>query len=66
MSQEDLYTEIHSLQLEIEEHEKNFDAALQHTPSQVDLARMIYKNIKVLERRLTDLRIRFDQQSGSL
>ncbi len=66
MSLDDLYAEIHSLQLEIEEHEKNFDAALQHTPSQVDLARMIYKNIKVLERRLTDLRILFDQQSGSL
>ena len=66
MSPDDLYTEIHSLQLEIEEHEKNFDAALQHTPSQVDLARLIYKNIKVLESRLTDLRIQLDQQTGAL
>jgi hypothetical protein len=65
MSPDDLYAEIHSLQLEIEEHEKNFDVALQHTPSQVDLARIIYKNIKVLEGRLTDLRMLYDQQSGS-
>jgi hypothetical protein len=60
-----IYAEIHSLQLEIEEHERNFDAALQHTPSQVDLARKIYKNIKVLEGRLTDLRILIDQQSSA-
>ena len=66
MSLDELYAEIHSLQLEIEEHEKSFDAALQHTPSQVDLARIIYKNIKVLEGRLTDLRILLDQHSGSL
>ena len=64
MSPDDLYAEIDSLQLEIEEHEKNFDAALQHTPSQVDLARIIYKNIKVLEGRLSDLRIMLDQKSG--
>ncbi len=64
MSPDDLYAEIHSLQSEIEEHERNFDAALQHTPSQVDLAKTIYKNIKVLEGRLTDLRILLDQQSG--
>ena len=64
MSLDELYTEIHSLQLEIEENERNFDAALQHTPSQVDLARTIYKNIKVLERRLTDLRFLLGQQSG--
>jgi hypothetical protein len=65
MSPDDLYEKIHSLQLEIEEHEKNFDAALQDTPSQVDLARIIYKNIKVMERRLTDLRIMLDQKTGS-
>ena len=65
MSTDDIYAEIHSLQREIEEHERNFDAALQHTPSQVDLARMIYKNIKVLEGRLTDLRTLLDQQSGA-
>ena len=65
MSPEDIFSEIHSLQLEIEEHEKNFDAALQHTPSQVNLARTIYKHIKVLEGRLTDLRILLDQQTGT-
>jgi hypothetical protein len=65
MSLEDLYAEIHGIQLEIEENEKKFDAALQDTPSQVELARIIYKNIKLLERKLTDLRIRFDQRSGS-
>ena len=64
MSPDDLYNEIRSLQSKIEEHEKNFDAALQHTPSQVDLARTIYKNIKTLEGRLSELRILFDQQSG--
>jgi hypothetical protein len=66
MSLDELYTEIDSLQLEIEEKERNFDAALQHTPSQVDLARIIYKNIKVLEGRLSDLRVLLDQKSGSL
>jgi len=66
MSPEDLYTEIHTLQLEIEEKEKIFDEALQHTPSQVDLARIIYKNIKLLEGRLLDLRILLDQKSGSM
>ena len=65
MSPNDLYDEIHSLQLEIEENEKNFDAALQDTPSQVELARTIYKYIKVLEGRLSDLRILFDQISGA-
>ena len=65
MSPDDIHAEIQSLQLEIEEHERNFDAALQHTPSQVDLAKVIYKNIKVLESRLTDLRILLDQQSGT-
>ena len=66
MSLDELYAEIDTLQLEIEENEKSFDAALQHTPSQVDLARNIYKNIKTLEGRLTDLRILLDQKSGSL
>jgi hypothetical protein len=66
MSLDELYTEIGSLQLEIEKNEKDFDAALQNTPSQVDLARRIYKNIKVLEGRLTDLRIQLDQKSGAL
>jgi hypothetical protein len=66
MSLDELYVEIDSLQLEIEENERNFDAALQHTPSQVDLARVIYKNIKALEGRLTNLRILLDQKSGSI
>ena len=65
MPLDELYEEIRSLQLEIEENEKNFDSALQHTPSQVDLARQIYKHIKVLEARLADLRVLFDQKSGS-
>ena len=65
MSLEDLYTEIHALQLEIEENEKKFDDALTDTPSQVELARSIYKVIKLLERKLTDLRIHFDQRSSS-
>jgi hypothetical protein len=64
MSLDELYAEIDFLQLEIEEHEKKFDAALQHTPSQVDLARTIYKNIKVLEARLSDLRNLLDQKSA--
>ena len=66
MSLDELYAEISSLQLEIDENERNFDAALQHTPSQVDLARKIYKNIKALEGRLSDLRILLDKNSGSL
>lgn len=65
MSPDNLYDEIHSLQLEIEENEKNFDAALQDTPSQVELARLIYRNIRLLERRLSDLRVLFDQISGA-
>jgi len=65
MKPDDLYAEIHSLQMEIEENEKNFDAALQNTPSQVELARTIYRSIKELEGRLTDLRVQFDQISGS-
>jgi hypothetical protein len=65
MTTDDLYTEILSLQLEIEENERNFDVALQETPSQVELARIIYRKIRVLERKLTDLRILFDEKSGS-
>ena len=65
MSPDNLYDEIHSLQLEIEENEKNFDAALQDTPSQVELARIIYRNIRLLEGRLADLRVLFDQISGA-
>jgi hypothetical protein len=65
MSLDDIYTEISSVQLEIEENEKNFDAALQDTPSQLELARVIYKNIKVLEGRLSNLKTLLDQKLGS-
>jgi hypothetical protein len=65
MSPDDLYKEIFSLQLEIEQNEKKFDNALQNTPSQLELARIIYKNIKVLEEKLADLQIRFDQASDT-
>ena len=65
MTPDEIYKEIHFLQLEIEENERNFDEALQDTPSQVELARIIYKHIKELEARLADLRILFDQISGS-
>jgi hypothetical protein len=65
MPPEDLNAEINSLQLEIAENERDFDAALQDTPSQLELAKAIYKNIKTLEGRLTDLRILLDQQLGS-
>jgi len=65
MTSGEIYTQIRSLQLEIEENEKNFDAALQDTPSQVELAKIIYRNIKILESRLTDLRILFDEITGS-
>ncbi|HEY2350699.1 MAG TPA: hypothetical protein VGH64_16885 [Puia sp.] len=61
----ELHKEIISLQLEIETNEKSFDAALQHTPSQLELARIIYKNIKVLEGRLADLKALLDLPSGS-
>jgi len=65
MTSGEIYTQIRSLQLEIEENEKNFDAALQDTPSQVELAKIIYRNIKILEGRLADLRILFDEITGS-
>ncbi|HET7002754.1 MAG TPA: hypothetical protein VFI33_15625 [Puia sp.] len=65
MTSEEIYTEIHSLQLDIEENERKFDEALQDTPSQVELARTIYRNIKVMEGRLSDLRILLDQATGS-
>jgi hypothetical protein len=61
----ELHKEIISLQLEIEANEKSFDAALQHTPSQLELARVIYKNIKVLEGRLADLKALLNLPSGS-
>jgi hypothetical protein len=65
MTPGEIYTEIFSLQLEIDENEKNFDAALQDTPSQVELAKIIYRNIKKLEGRLADLRILLDQTTSS-
>jgi|GEM_PF-3497345 len=65
MTPDEIYAEIFSIQLEIDENEKNFDAALQDTPSQVELARIIYRNIKKLEGRLADLRILLGQKTSS-
>ena len=65
MSLEDLYDEMNSLQLQIEENEKNFDIALQHTPTQLEHARLLYKNIKVLEGRLADLNILLNKKLAS-
>jgi peptidoglycan hydrolase CwlO-like protein len=64
MSPDNLKKEIHSIQKEIEENEKKFDAALQDAPSQVELAKTIYKNIKVLEDRLTTLNNLLGHESG--
>ena len=63
MTPEEIYTQILSLQSEIDVNEKNFDAALQDTPSQVELAKIIYRNIKKLEGRLAELRILLDDMT---
>jgi hypothetical protein len=65
MTPDEILTEILSLQLEIEENERKFDEALQDTPSQVELARIIYRNIKLMEGRLAGLRILLDQVTSS-
>jgi hypothetical protein len=62
MSLDDIYKEILSLQIEIAENEKEFDVALQNIPSQVELARTIYKNIKLMEGKLAGLQTFFDQK----
>ena len=60
MSPEELYTEIGFLQLQIDDHEKNFDIALQN-PAHLGYARQLYLNIKVLEDRLAELKILLNQ-----
>ncbi len=65
MQLENLYTEISSLQFQIEENEKKFDIALLDPPTQLELAREIYRNIKALESRLTGLNILLDQKLKS-
>jgi hypothetical protein len=62
MSPEEIYTEMNFLQSQIDENEKNFDIAL-HNPHQLELVRTIYKNIKMLEGRLTELKILLNQKS---
>jgi hypothetical protein len=61
MLPEDLYAEINSLQIQIDDHERNFDIALQN-PHQLGYAKQIYKNIKVLEGKLEELRILLNQK----
>lgn len=56
MLPEEMYTEINSLKLQIDDHEKNFDIALQN-PAQLGYARQLYLNIKLLEERLAELKI---------
>ena len=59
----DLYAEIKSLEFQIEDDEKNFDVALLN-PNQLGYARKIYRDIKILERRLADLKILINRNSG--
>jgi hypothetical protein len=63
MSSEEIYTEMNFLQSQIDQNEKNFDIAL-NNPHQLELARTIYKNIKMLEGKLTELKILLNQKSG--
>jgi hypothetical protein len=65
MQLEYLYAEIDSLQLQIEDNEKKFDIALLAPPSELEYAREIYRNIKVLESRLVELKILLNQKSTS-
>lgn len=63
MLPEEIYAEINILQSQIEENEKNFDIALQN-PHQLELARIIYKNIKMLEGKLVELKIDLNIKSA--
>jgi hypothetical protein len=63
MLPEEICTEISILQSQIDENEKNFDIALQN-PRQLELARFIYKNIKMLEGRIAELRFHLHKKSG--
>ena len=56
MSPEEIYSEINLIQSQIDESEKNFDVALLN-PHQLELARIIYKNIKMLESKIVELKI---------
>jgi hypothetical protein len=56
MLPEEIYSEINTLQNQINDHERDFDIALQ-TPHQLEQAKRIYKNIKVMEGRLAELQI---------
>ena len=56
MLPKELYAELNSLQSQIDDHEKNFDIALQN-PAQLGYARQLYLNIKILEERLAELKI---------
>jgi hypothetical protein len=56
MLREEIYAEITTLQDQINDHERDFDIALQ-TPHQLEHAKRIYKNIKLMEGRLADLHI---------
>ena len=62
MLPEELYAEIKIIQSKIDENEKNFDIALQN-PHQLELARIIYKNIKMLEGKLAELEIHLNNKS---
>ena len=56
MLPEDIYAEINSIQTQIDNNEKSFDIALLD-PHQLEYAKQIYRGIKVMESRLTELRI---------
>jgi hypothetical protein len=64
MLPEDIHTEINSLQLQIEDNEKNFDIALPD-PGKLEYAKQLYRHIKILEGRLAELRTFLDQKSGT-
>ncbi len=64
MLPEEIYAEINILQSQIDENEKNFDIALQN-PYQLELARIIYKNIKMLEGKLAEIKILLNNKSDS-
>ena len=55
MLPEEIYAELNILQSQIDENEKNFDIALLN-PHQLELARIIYRNIKMLESRMAELK----------
>jgi hypothetical protein len=56
MQQDEIKAEINSMQIQIEDHEKMFDIALQD-PRQLGHARQLYKDIKNLEARIAELKL---------